>query len=323
MLRKCKFDIDNYRSILAYLHRDFDVLAITIKTPIWKGSKCNKKRLNFIILMVSKKLLITLLCIIGLYSTSVQAQNFSSTFIEYAYGWNNTDYITGANPKNEGMNLFTLDHTTVTKWGGVYGFVNFMTAPDGFYTTGFYNQDLDASAGQYRLYSEVSPWVSLSGVTGKDFSFGPVADVSLDGQLNIGNGFFATLAGAGLTFKAPKGGFLKLSTYWRRDNIREDAVQFTGVFDVPVWKKAGFRIQGFFDLIPNATNKVEFGRTDMGTDFLSQTRFLFDVGRNTIFKNDANSKLELGCDIYMHFNKNLAENNSNAFVPQPCVRLTF
>ncbi|WP_281615185.1 hypothetical protein [Flammeovirga sp. SubArs3] len=274
--------------------------------------------------MVSKKLLLPFLMMVGLFaSTQTQAQNFSSTFIEYAYGWNNTDYVTGANPKNGGMNLFTLDHTTVTKWGGVYGFVNFMGAPDGFYLTGFNNEDLDPAAANYRVYSEVSPWISLGGITGKDFSLGPIADFSIDTQVNMGNGFFAGLAGLGMTFKAPKGGFLKLSTYWRTDNIREDAVQFTGVFDLPIWKKAGFRIQGFFDLIPNATNKPEFGRTDMGTDFISQTRFLFDVGRNTVFKNDENSKLEIGCDIYMHFNKNLAENDATAFVPQPCVRLTF
>ncbi|MBD0400755.1 hypothetical protein [Flammeovirga sp. EKP202] len=274
--------------------------------------------------MVSKKLLLPFLLMVSLFASyNSQAQNFSSTFIEYAYGWNNTDYVTGANPQNGGMNLFTLDHTTVTKWGGVYGFVNYMGAPSGFYMTGFDNEIPDEGAANYRLYSEVSPWVSLSGVTGKDFSFGPVADVSIDGQLNFGNGFMAGLAGVGLTFKAPKGGFLKLSTYWRTDNIRHDAVQFTGVFDLPLWRKLGFRMQGFFDLIPNATNRAEFGSTDMGTDFISQTRFLFDVGRNTVFKNDKNTKLEFGVDIYMHFNKDLAANNSNAFVPQPCVRLTF
>lgn len=274
--------------------------------------------------MVSKKLLLPILLMVSLFASSQsQAQNYSSTFIEYAYGWNNTDYATGTNPANGGMNLFTLDHTTVTKWGGVYGFVNYMGAPDGFYLTGFYNEIPDDGAANYRLYSEVSPWVSLSGITGKDFSFGPVADVSVDGQLNFGNGYMAGLAGVGLTFKAPKGGFLKLSTYWRTDNIKHDAVQFTGVFDLPLWRKLGFRMQGFFDLIPNATNRQAFGGTDLGTDFISQTRFLFDIGRNTVFKNDENSKLEIGCDIYMHFNKDLAENNANAFVPQPCVRLTF
>lgn len=274
--------------------------------------------------MLSTKHLLPIIFVFSLFiSVNAQAQNFSSTFLEYAYGWNNTDYLTGTNPKNGDMHLITLDHTTVTKWGGVYAFVNYMGAPDGFYTVGFSNEIPDESAGKYRLYSEISPWISLSGITGKDFSFGPVADVSIEGQINVGNGYMAVLAGAGLTFKAPKNGFLKLATYWRTDNIKEDAVQFTGVFDLPLWNKLGFRMQGFFDFIPYAKNKPEFFSTEFGADFLSQTRFLFDVGRNTVFKNDKNSKLEIGVDIYMHFNKDLAANNAGAFVPQPCVRLTF
>ncbi|WP_155523319.1 hypothetical protein [Flammeovirga pectinis] len=51
--------------------------------------------------MVSKKLLLPIFLMVSLLaSQNTQAQNYSSTFIEYAYGWNNTDYMTGTNPKN-------------------------------------------------------------------------------------------------------------------------------------------------------------------------------------------------------------------------------
>lgn len=277
--------------------------------------------------MVSKKLLLPIFLMACLFASSQsQAQNYSSTFLEYAYGFNNTDYITGTQAEGGAMHLITLDHTSVTKWGGVYGFVNYMVAPNGFHSNGFYAPiDAAESRESYRLYSEVSPWLSLGGITGQDFSFGPVADVSIDGQINFGNNFFAGLAGFGLTFKAPENGFLKLSTYWRTDNYNENTIQLTGVFDLPIWDKLGFRIQGFFDLIPQHQSQArpDGSYTNYGTDFLSQTRFLFDVGRNTVFKNDKFSKLEVGVDIYMHFNKNLAENNCTAFVPQPCVRLSF
>ncbi|MBB6463762.1 hypothetical protein [Flammeovirga kamogawensis] len=276
--------------------------------------------------MFLKNLSISIIVMAGFFmpKSSYAQERKSTTFLEYVYGWNNTDYYCGQNPKNGGMGMFTLDHTTITKWGGVYGFVNFLFAPDGFYEAGYSNETLDKTSGKYRLYSEVYPWVSLSGITGRDFSFGPVADVSLDGQINLTNGNAAGLAGIGFTFKAPlKKDFLKVSAYWRTDNVKENSMQITAAFNLHVWQKAGFRIQGFVDLIPQVKNRAEFGGADLGTDFLSQVRFLFDVGRNTIFKNDSFSKLEIGCGIGMHFNKDLKKHKASSFVPQPCIRLSF
>ncbi|AZQ65522.1 hypothetical protein EI427_25245 [Flammeovirga pectinis] len=279
--------------------------------------------------ILSKKiffLLFSFLISIHLYAQDTEMNTpgkLSTTFIEYQYGWNNTDFMNGQNPKNGGMGMFTFDHTTITKWGGVYGFVNFLFAPDGFYEAGYENETLDKTSGQYRLYSEVYPWISLGGVTGKDFSFGPIADVSLDFQINMTNGSAAGLAGMGFTFKGPlKKDFIKLSTYWRTDNVKENSMQITGAFNIHVWERIGFRIHGFFDLIPQVQNRAEFGGADLGTDFLSQVRFLFDVGRDNIFKSHT-SKLEVGCGIGMHFNKELAKYKAGHFVPQPCVRLSF
>ena len=264
-------------------------------------------------------ILVTLLTI----TTQSFTQNFSQTFVEYAYGWNNDDFMTGTNPTDGNMHLITLDHVTVTKWGGVYGFVNYMIAPEGFYLIGFNNEIEDSNNGRYRLYSEISPWVSIPGVLGKDFKSKLLRDFSLETQINLGVNYFAGLVGAGFTFNTPYDRMLKVSAYWRRDNIKENTMQITGVFDYPIVKKWGLRVQGFFDLIPFAKNREEFGSTELGTDFLSQTRVLWDIGRNTVFKNDENTKLEIGVDVYMHFNKELSKNDVVTFVPQPCMRLTF
>ena len=251
------------------------------------------------------------------------SQNFSSTFLQYSYGWNNDDYINGANPSNGKMNLITLDHLNVTQWGGFYGFVNYMIAPDEFYLIGFHNKTIDSNNGRYRLYSEIAPWISIPNLLGKKLDNKIIKDVSLETQLNIGVNFFAGLVGIGFTFNTPPDRSFKISTYWRRDNIRENTMQFTGVFDFPISKKLGLKAQGYFDLIPYAKNRSEYGSTILGTDFVSQIRFLYDAGRHTLFKNDTNTKLDIGVDVYMHFNKDMATHNVYTFVPQPCIRLSF
>lgn len=246
----------------------------------------------------------------------VKAQNYHNTFLQYSYGFNYNDYMLGSNPVDGGMSLLTLDQTSVFKYGGIYGFVNYSIASDQFYELGF---DNDFETGnKYRLYSEVSPWLSMAGITGKDIKIGPINDISAEASLNLGDGFRAQLYGAGFTFKTPMGSFLKLIAYYRMDNIKVNNAQITGVFDMPILGVDGLRIQGFFDFMPTAQNTFDYGGTDWGPDFLSQTRILLDVGKKTIFKNDPYSKLEIGIDCYMHFNKQMT-----TFVPQPALRLTI
>lgn len=266
-----------------------------------------------------------LACAILILSSTIhraQGQNFNSTFVEYAYGWNNMDYATGTNPVNEQMQLVTFDHTTATSWGGVYMFVNYMISPSGFYETGYNNQTVDPTSGTSRLYSEISPWINITNLFYKEGESNFLSQISLEGQLNIGHGYKAGLVGLGTTFKTGQNTFLKAMAYWRTDNIKEDAMQITGVFDIPLLKKERIRLQGFFDLIPSAKNKAAYGGTDLKTDFISQARILWDVNSLNLFK-DNYTKMELGVDFYMHFNADLKKNNAAMVVPQPCIRVTI
>ena len=238
-------------------------------------------------------------------------QNISATFLQYAYGWNNADFVNATNPVNGNMSLITLDHTTITKWGGVYAFLNLDLAKDGFYTIGSDNNVVDLNADGIRMYSEIAPWINLKG------------KLSLEGQINVGVGFRAGLLGMGYTFKADSDMFLKIMAYWRTDNIRKDSGQITGVFDIPVSKPYQIRIQGYLDWIPYLENKPEYGSNSLGSDLLTQVRILWNLKSVGLWANDPNTKIEVGLDIYYHTNKLLQSANSANIIPQPCLRLSL
>ncbi|MEH0155214.1 hypothetical protein V6R21_13795 [Limibacter armeniacum] len=262
-----------------------------------------------------KKVLTTLFLMVLLVVGSKSiAQNWNSTFVQAYYGTQYDDDKILNNPVDGKMTTVTLQHASSWKYGGNFFFINYYMAPNGF--MGFDSEgNLVETSNKNRLYSEWSPYLSLSKVLGQEVSFGPVADVSLEGSLNIGNDFRAGLAGIGFTFKAPQGTFLKLIGYYRNDNFYEATTQITGAWDIPIWKRAGIRFEGFIDVIPQETS--DFG-VDYGTDVLSQARLLVDIGRHFVFKEDNANKLELGIDWYNHFNK-ITETS----VPQVAVRWTW
>ncbi|GAA4835294.1 hypothetical protein [Algivirga pacifica] len=261
-----------------------------------------------------KKLFSIFITIVALtIASDAMAQNWNSTFVQAYYGGGYDDFKINNNTADGNMMTVTLQHASSWKYGGNFFFINYTFAPEGFMN--FFNEENTGSKS--RIYSEWSPYLSLSKVTGKNVGFGPIADVSVEGSLNVGDGFRAGLGGVGLTFKTPMGTFLKLIGYYRKDNFNEATAQITGVWDIPVWKKGGVRFEGYFDLIPNEQGLGENG-IHWGTDFLSQARVLFDVGRHTIFKNDTANKLEIGLDYYMHFNKLISTN-----APQVAVRWSW
>lgn len=255
-----------------------------------------------------RKLFTIALLLLGV--SVAQAQNFNSTFLQATYGFAYKDNMLSNNTANGEMLTLTLDHVSSWKYGGNYFFINATRGK-------FLQFDNETPAGQdWRLYMEYSPNLSLSKITGKKVGLGIIQDVTLEGSVNIsGAGFRAGLGGVGLQFKAPAQGFLKLITYYRNDNFNRAATQFTGVYELPVWRKAGIRLQGYFDLIPSLYDN--FGH-HWGTDFLAQPRLLMDIGRHTFFKDDSANKLEVGLDWYLHFNRDLSVS-----APQVAVRWTW
>ncbi|WP_044207408.1 hypothetical protein [Flammeovirga sp. OC4] len=243
-----------------------------------------------------------------------KAQNFNSTFAQVAYGSGNEDFQFGNNTENGNMWLITLDHVSEWSYGGNYAFINFMAADNMIPDT-----DFDGNVthnGPIRLYTEWSPWLSLNKITGKDLGFWIFKDFSVEGQLNVSySSFYALLGGVGMTFKtANYDTFLKLMVYYKASTFAENTdhlAQITGVYDLPLSRKIGLRLQGFFDFIPNGKDHYYWG-----TDFLAQPRVLYNLGQH--FMPDKFTKLEVGVDVYMHYNEFVS-----VTAPQAAVRLTW
>lgn len=255
---------------------------------------------------------------------TVTAQNYNSTFGQVAYGSGNYDSQFGNNTENGNMWLFTLDHVSEWSYGGNYAFVNFMYSdlmtPDlQFDKNGnpLFNDDgtpVQGSEGPFRVYTEWSPWLSLNKITGKDLGFWIFKDFSIEGQLNVSySSFYALLGGVGMTFNTKNyDTFLKLMVYYKAATFAgntDNLAQITGVYDIPLSRKLGIRLQGFFDFIPNSNYY-------WGTDFLAEPRILYNLGQH--FMPDEFTKLEVGLDLFMHYNDQIS-----VTAPQAAVRLTW
>lgn len=105
-------------------------------------------------------------------------------------------------------------------------------------------------------YGEVYGQVGLSGLTGRDWRFGPVKDVSLSLGLNAGSEpsgdpFRAWLAGISLDFDVPAFQLLQVDIH----AYHEESAPHTGVQITPAWDarfnvgSQEFRFRGFADWI--------------------------------------------------------------------------
>ncbi|AZQ62928.1 hypothetical protein EI427_11970 [Flammeovirga pectinis] len=281
--------------------------------------------------MKNLSLLTLFVSVLFLTLTESIAQNYNSTFGQIAYGSGNKDFQFGNNTDNGNMWLLTLDHVSEWSYGGNYAFINFMAA-DNMIPDLQFDQNgapifdpatgapVEGTEGPIRLYTEWSPWLSLNKITGKDCGFWIFKDFSAEGQLNVSySGYYALLGGLGVTFKtANYDTFLKLMVYYKSAIFagqQSNLAQITGVYDIPLSRKLGIRLQGFFDFIPNGVD-TENNNYMWGTDFLAQPRVLYNLGQH--FMPDEFTKLEVGLDLYMHYNSELS-----VTAPQAAVRLTW
>ncbi|WNJ19995.1 hypothetical protein [Pontibacter sp. G13] len=247
-------------------------------------------------------------------AVSAQAQYFSSTFFQPAYGWANRDFQFGTDTENGNMALLTLDHVGTWKWGGHYFFINYSIGP--FVDYDFATGARSRGVSDYRIYSEYSPWLSFQGLFGWHPWHKVWRDLSIEGSINIAySGYHAWLGGLGMEFNLPQGYFLKAIFYYKnqqpmRDLPKDEGLQITLVYDITLLKKPGIRLQGFADIQPKINDF-------WGFDFLAQPRLLLDVGQWLIPKQRPRT-WEIGIDWYLHFNDQLSVS-----VPQPAIRFTW
>ena len=141
-------------------------------------------------------------------------------------------------------NVLTFEHASGHSWGDLFLFSDYLTSDD----------------GANELYTEVSPRLSLGKLGNKALAFGPVKDVLLAGQLELGNmddpdrltatgpHFVNKLAGFGFDLDAPGFSYLQANLYHRTNDDKADNEQLTVVWGLPFQLGSEeFLYDGFID----------------------------------------------------------------------------
>ena len=125
--------------------------------------------------------------------------------------------------------VVTFEHASGHNWGDLFLFSDYLTSDD----------------GATELYTEISPRLSLGKLGKRELAFGPVKDVLLAGQLELGNmddpdkltmtgpHFVNKLAGIGFDLNAPGFAFLQANLYHRSNENKADNEQLTVAWALP------------------------------------------------------------------------------------------
>ena len=131
--------------------------------------------------------------------------------------------------------VITLEHANRWRYGDLFVFADLTLGDD----------------GQRSAYGEISPRLSLSRMTGRDWSFGVVSDVYLVGNFELGDeGLDRQLFGAAVDLDLPGFRFVRVHAYHRDDPQRPGSTwQSTIVWNRP-FQLGGqsFLAEGFADL---------------------------------------------------------------------------
>lgn len=142
------------------------------------------------------------------------AQAWTSSTISVLKGW---DYAVG----EEQRTIATFEVAN----GWAYG--------DNFFFFDYTNLDGDREEGATlpNLYGEYAPRLSFGKMTGADLAFGPITDVLLAGQLEMGENINRRLYGLGFDLAVPGMDYFQLNTYVRDDtDLPGDTWQVTLVW---------------------------------------------------------------------------------------------
>ena len=174
--------------------------------------------------------------------------------------------------------VVTVEHAHRNRWGDFFLFADFAFAED----------------GEIIAYGEITPRLSLSRLTGQDWSAGPVRDVLLAANYERGEGGLERyLGGVAMDFDAPGFRFLRAHAFLRDDPRRSGTTwQATFVWNAP-FEIGGqaFLAEGFADIA---------GAEGAGVaNQLAAPRLLWDAGVNF----DAPGRIFLGVEHQYWRNK--------------------
>jgi len=172
----------------------------------------------------------------------------------------------------------TFEHASGHSWGDVFVFSDYLAS----------------DAGSREWYTEVSPRLSLGKLGGNGLSFGPVKDVLLAGQLELGNmddpdrltatgpHFTNKLGGVGVDLAVPGFNYFQANVYHRNNDNVADNEQLTLAWGMPFSVGgADFLYDGFMDWASasrdvhpsmNLTSQLKW---DMGNYWWGQPKSLY------------------------------------------------
>jgi nucleoside-specific outer membrane channel protein Tsx len=225
---------------------------------------------------------------------------WSSTNVEYLYGWNYrlTDREAGT---------MTLEHASGFAYGDNFFFLD-VTHP-------VHDTDKPSS-----LYGQWDPRFSLGKIFNSKLEFGPFTDVLVTGELGYGANLYGYQReynyGLGLDIKVPGFAYFAIN-FWLHDNPQLDGVTYQ---ISPYWGApfhlgtVGFLFEGFLDYVGEEGSGGKVSKAYV----ITQPRFLIDVG--SLWHKEGN--LFAGTEVSIWTPKFGVE-DENEIVPQAMVKWVF
>jgi len=238
----------------------------------------------------------------GTEATSSDAPSyFSDTEVQAL--WGNSFDLRSNSPEETSTVTITVEHFSTWRYGD-----NFFLMDAFLDLNGDGNSDAETT-----IYSEYYPSLSLSKITGEDFSLGPVRDIFGTVGINVdGDGFLAMLYGGKLDLKVPGFNFVNVQGYVYdtvRDPFDRDldtTYQLTTAWQMPIVFSDRVKLffQGFIDVIGDRGQGVK-------TQFLTQPQLRLDIGALT---GGREGKFFIGTEV--GYWKNKFGTDVDEFVPQ-------
>jgi nucleoside-specific outer membrane channel protein Tsx len=236
---------------------------------------------------------------------------FTTSNVQWLYGWNFNDNLLGYDPPSRGMMTLTFNNFTEWKYGDSFFFADLQSG-----------NKINSSGQNASLYAEWHPRVFVNRIIGeKKPLFGFIRNYGAAFEVNQGPGFQAYMAGAGMDFEMPGYMNIGFNFYWRYSAITGGFTQFQNTWQFsPFWTipfKTGpvpWVFTGFLDMFPNPNGQL---------DIMTQPQLLVDV---LGLAGGKGNRLYLGCEWYIHSYQNVYPNaptRKTVSAPQLMVQWTI
>ena len=219
---------------------------------------------------------------------------WSTWNIQYLYGFN---YDLGEDARD----TMTFEHADQWKYGDNFFFLDVNTLVE-----------RDRETADTALYGEWHPRLSVSKLSGKDLSVGPIRDVLTAHELDFGEDSLVYLSGVGLSLNLPGFEFANLNALFR-DDVDQDgstwqiSVEWNAPIELFGWH---WSYGGYIDFAGEEGN--------LAWNINSDTQLLLDVGERLGYKN----QLWAGIELLLRHNE-FGIDGQDEFVPQMMVKWVF